>query len=385
MESSTNSDWLKDKQVAFAGKLASMSRAEAAQIVKTCGGTVVPAVNEQTDFVVVGQESELLTTEGKPTAQIRTVQRLQKLGATIDTVSEEEFLKRSGLDSFVQTVHQLYTGVQISRFLKIAPDKFARWVRHGLVEPVETKHGVSFYDFQQVSWAKTLSNLTTAGVKPERIRQSLRQLKGWLTTGDPAAQLGLLELNGRLMVRLQNGQLAETHGQPLLDFGEQTENKIIQTSSPAKSAQDWFTTGLALEEQEKYAEASDAYLQSLITGGPDAVTCFNLANVHHKLGQKERAAERYHQVVEIDPGFAEAWSNLGNVLAELGHIEQAVAAMKHAVEIDPASSSYRYNLADLLDENGEEDKAKTHWRTYLQLENTGECADYARRRLASSK
>ncbi len=380
-----DANWLVGKQVIFSGRLASMSRAEAVKMVRACGGEVAPEVSPLTAYVIVGQESEPLTKDGRPAVHIRAAHHQQKNGSPVEILTEEEFLKRSGLDTSMNSVRQLYTEAQVSRILKIPKERLGRWLRCGLVESVETKNSVSFFDYKQVSWAKTLCNLAEAGVKPDKIRRSLRQLKKWLSSGDPLAQLRLLEKDGQLLVRLESGQLAEPYGQPHLDFEEAAEaaTGTVPTPRVERTAHDWFMTGTVLEEEEKYPEAADAYHQALMVGGPDAETCFNLANVLYNLGQKERAAERYNQSVEIDPGFAEAWNNLGNVQTELGDVEHAVTSLKQAVRLEPDCPTWHYNLADLLDEVGRGEEAQPHWRAYLRGGEPGQWADHARQRISA--
>jgi hypothetical protein len=64
----------------------------------------------------------------------------------------------------------------------------------------------------QRTWAKTLCELAQAGVRPEQIRRNLEQLQRWLPVEQPLAQLVLLEQDGQLLVRLEDGQLAEPTG-----------------------------------------------------------------------------------------------------------------------------------------------------------------------------
>src|SRR5262249_1788025 len=103
------------------------------------------------------------------------------------------------------------------------------------------------------------------------------------------------------------------------------------------------------------------------------------------LDQKEQAAERFHQVVEIDPRFAEAWNNLGIILAELERNDEAIQAYRRAMEANPHYSDAVYNLADLLDQLGCHDEAAQYWRAYLRHDSDSQWGDYARKRLFLSK
>ena len=95
----TDAVWLTGKQVAFSGQLAAMSRAEAVRLVQACGGVVARTVSENTSYLVVGQKAEPLAQDGRPAPRIRMATRLQRQGVAIQILSEEEFLKRSGVES----------------------------------------------------------------------------------------------------------------------------------------------------------------------------------------------------------------------------------------------------------------------------------------------
>jgi tetratricopeptide (TPR) repeat protein len=376
--------WLQGKQVAITGRLASMSRTEAAELIRGCGGQVIGSITRQTGVLIVGQGGEPLGKDGNLTARLRKARRFEKRGYPIRIVAEEEFLARLGLESHV-TVHRLYTRAQVCRILRIPPGRLRGWLRAGLVRPRETVHGVCYFDYRQVSWARTLCDLSRAGVRVERIQRSLEHLRRWLPEVEqPLAQLGLLAQDGALLVRLENGQLTEPTGQPRLDFDDGALHRVIESPAPVVSADVWFDRGCELEQLGRLTEAADAYREALLAGGPDADACFNLANVLSALGQTAQAMERYRQAVEIDPRFAEAWNNLANVLAQVGDIEAALFAYGKALEIVPGRADTHYNLADTLDQAGRAVEACVHWKAYLQADACSSHARYAQQRLAAT-
>src|ERR1700745_2864384 len=100
----------------------------------------------------------------------------------------------------------------------------------GLIQPAETSNGVCRFDFQQVSRAKTLCDLARAGVSAKRLRQSLEQLRKWMPAiGD--SQLAVIERDGEMLVRLEDGQLAEPTGQLHFDFEEAAPAQIVAGAS----------------------------------------------------------------------------------------------------------------------------------------------------------
>ena len=276
----------------------------------------------------------------------------------------------------------------LTDLLEIPPARIRAWVRAGLVRPAKTEHGVWHFDFRQVAAVKTLDRLIRSGVHPGRVRRSLDQLRRWLPEAQQSLeQLSLLEENGQLLVRLEQGDLAAADGQLRFDFsgeaaGDAPAPLRMHADAVPATAADWFEQGVEQQRAGYLAEAAESYRQALQVGGPDAQVCFDLANVLRELGQKREAMERYLQAVEVEKDFGDAWNNLGLVLCDLGRREAACTAFRRALAADPADARARYNLADVLDELRLGAEAAEHWRLYLRHDRTSEHASYARDRLA---
>jgi predicted negative regulator of RcsB-dependent stress response len=400
---------LAGKRVAFTGQLASMTRPEAAELVRAHGGTFVTSVTRLTSMLVVGQEGWPLRKDGGLSGKLETAKHLQSAGCNVAILTEEELLDRLGLEGASSGIHKRFTLAQLGRLLKVPRDRLRAWMRCGLVQPLETINGVCYFDFHQVTGVRTLWDLTQAGVKTETIRGSLEQLTGWLPGLHASlAQLRLLEQDGQLVMRLGDGQLVDASGQLHFDFDSQNESEqpagknqksgVQEQQSQVRSQKSEFRgpdadvasssetlwqKACALEEMGRLDEAAAAYREALLVSGPDLKTCFNLANVLYGLGQLGQAAERYRQAVELDHDFVEGWNNLGNVLLELGQTDEALAAYRRALQIQPAYADAHYNLADALEQLEHFSEARRHWKAYLRQEPIGAWADYARRRLAN--
>jgi len=332
---------------------------------------------------VVGQDGWPLGKDGRLTRKLQQA-RWRQRSQPLVILTEADFLARLGLDASSGDVQCLSTA-QLSSVVHVSGDRIRSWVQLGLVQPTETLHGVHYFDFQQVRWAKTLCDFAQAGVAPGRIRRSLEQLKNWMPDVDrPLAQLAVLEKDGQLVVRLREGLLAEPTGQGLFDFSEEPAAATVQVASGPQTAEQWFQAGCEHEQAGRLAEAARAYRQVLRAGRRDPDACFNLANVLYALGQKEQAAERFRQVVEVDPRYAEAWNNLGVVLSELDQYEEAVAALQSAVQSDPSYADAHFNLADTLDQLERQSEALPHWRAYVHLDPTSPWGRYARERLGKA-
>ena len=374
---------LLDQEVAFTGRLASMTRAEVTELIVAQGGRCVRTPTRQTDLLVVGEEGWPLGENGQLSRQLQKARRLQAEGAALEVIPESVLLERLGLEDQQAEIHRRYTASQLARILRVPLDRIRLWMRSGLITPLETRHRLGYFDFSQVASAKTLSELTRAGVKANRIRTSLHQLRAWMPDLEqPLGQLALLERNGRLLVRLEDGQLAEPTGQLQFEFMNLNEPRAVRFEPRPLSADEWFNVAVQHEEAGRLADASDAYRQALLLTGPDPVLCFNLGNVLYAQGETQRSAERFRQAVEIDVQYTEAWNNLGSVLSELGETAAAIEAFQKALALDPSYADAHYRLADTLDHEGRVEEATPHWRAYLTFDARSPWADHVRKRLA---
>jgi tetratricopeptide (TPR) repeat protein len=379
-------DWLRGRRVAFTGRLASMTRAEAVELVTAHGGRFVSVVSPRTAFLVVGQEGWPLRKDGRLSRKLEQARRLQKEGGSVAILTEEEFFDHLGLGSRTDGVRRLYTAAELTDLLHVTRDRLRAWMRAGLVQPANAEGGVAYFDFRQVSGAKTLSGLAAAGANKERLVRSLRQLRTWMPeVEEPLARLAASP-GGELLVRLENGQLAEPSGQLVFDF-ESEEGAApaapVLSAEPA-TAEQWHDLGLRHEEAGRLTEAARAYRQALHVGGPDGQTYFNLANVLYRLGDKEGARERLYLAGAWQDDAA-TWNNLGTVLEELGQWDEAHGAYLRALALDPGYADAHYNLADLLDELGTPGEAAGHWRAYVQQDTDSQWGRHARRRLSAKE
>ena len=385
VQTPVDSNWLQGKRVALAGRLASMTRSEAARLIAAHGGIFTRSVTRNSSVVVVGRDGWPLSRDGRPNRKLRSALSLASEGTNVEIVPEEELLAR--LHCPTGRFQRHFTLLELSQMLGVSPERLNVWLRAGLIEPAEMSDGICYFDFRQVAGAKSLCELVRSGISTARLRHSLGRLRKWLgNIDDPLSQLTTLEHSRQLVVRLENGQLAEPGGQLLLAFRSESQDAApasLPWAEELKSAGEWFELGCRAEDREDYQQAVHAFRQALLAGGPSAEICFNLANVLCSLGEYARASERYRQVLELDPSFWEAWNNLGTVLTYDGENEEAVSAYRQALQLHPGYADAHYNLADTLDDLGCADEAAEHWREYLELEPRGAGADHARQRLHS--
>ena len=103
-----------NSSVAFTGRLACMSRAEAFDVVRQCGGTPSPAVTKRTQVLIVGELGWPLLDDGRPSNKLS---RATALGIPI--VSERRFLEWIG-KSLPDNDQKTYSADQLAALSKMS-------------------------------------------------------------------------------------------------------------------------------------------------------------------------------------------------------------------------------------------------------------------------
>ena len=147
----------------------------------------------------------------------------------------------------------------------------------GLLQPAGSDQDIEYFDFQQVVGARRIGALIRSGNTPSQARRGLRQIRDWLDkTGEPLATIQ--ETAGQLLVRRDDGLLADVVGQLYFDFAEGAAVSAGQLR-PGPTAEQWFEQACAHEEAGRLDESAEAYRQALLAGGPNAEASYNLGNV----------------------------------------------------------------------------------------------------------
>jgi tetratricopeptide (TPR) repeat protein len=376
---------LRGVEIAITGRLASMSRMEAIETITKRGGCYAEEPRGTTNVLVVSSDGPPLGKDGYPTKSLRRAHELQQAGVSIEIILEEDFLVRLG-EQNRDELPRLYTIVQLGRILDVSTSVIRGWIRAKLIRPMRIVKRLCFFDFRQVASARRLQHLTQSGVTPARIRQSLERLAAWIPSASPAlAQLEVLERGGPVLVRLEDGRLAETNGQLHLDFEGRGGDSVHATPilRPREhSAEDWFNLGIATEESGNLEGAIEAYQQAMSFGDPQPEICFNLGNTYYAMGRNVEAAACFIRATEIDGDYVEAWNNLGNAMAEIGRHDQAIPAYKQALAIEPSYADAHYNLGETLALLHDVHGAARHWVAYLKQDPNSPWAHRVRTRLS---
>jgi len=274
----------------------------------------------------------------------------------------------------------LYSTDTLAEAIGVPAERICVWVAQGLLEAATEVEGAHYFNFKQMTAARTLRDLIESGTSLKKLRLGMKRLKKWLPDARP--QQRLVAGDAGPLVRVDDDVAAEPDGQLRLEFIAD-DGAPVPLSALPQTAQGWFDLGTDHYAAGRLDDAVATFRRALQVGGPDARIAFALAHALAESGNHEQAAERYLQVVELDPQDADAWTNLATVLCALDQHEAACDAYRQALEIRPADARAHYNLADALDELGRRDDAAPHWQAYLKCDSTSHWAAHARKRLAA--
>jgi len=387
---------LKDKHVAFVGRLGGVTRREAQQLVRAQGGVPVDSGGPNVDLIVIGADELPL---GGPDELLDEATRTAAAEGHLEIITETQLWQRLGLVETEQNVHRLYTPAMLADLLGVSVSIIRRWHRRGLIVPEREVRRLPYFDFQEVATARRLAQLLAAGTSPAAIERKLEQLAVFVPDVErPLAQLSVIVEGKQILLRQGEG-LIEPGGQLRIDF-----DALDATESEPPAAEDASSEGILpladrlprpdpatpeqmcryaveLEDEGRLQAAAEMYRAVLAAAGPNAEVSFQLAELLYRMGDVTAARERYYAAIELDEDYVEARANLGCVLAETGQADLAVAAFQGALQYHGDYPDAHFHLARTLDELDRDDEAEHHWRVFLALAPDSPWAEEAQARL----
>jgi tetratricopeptide (TPR) repeat protein len=341
--------------VAFTGRLACMTRAEAFEVVRRHGGTPSQAVTRQTNVLVVGELGWPLLDDGRPS------HKLSRAGSySIPVVSERLFLEWIG-KAVPDSLHRTYSADQLAALSKLPNSRVDDLVRCGLLDP---RGGL--FGFRDLASARQMSKLFAHGIALSEIIRSVNEVRKWL----PEADLSNLRLH------------PAHHTIEIEQPGGRTDKRgqfVLPVSPPEQNADALFEQAQAAEDAGDVGESERLYRLLMKCDPTDAAPPFNLGNMLRTNGRKVEAEAALRAATRADPMFAEAWYNLSDLLDEEGRSEAAIDCLRKALRAAPAYIDAMFNLALLLQRNNKHAEAWAYWRQYLANDAQSEWAARARR------
>src|SRR6202040_3578936 len=155
--------------VAFTGRLACMSRAQAFEVVRQRGGMPSPAVTKRTKLLIVGELGWPLLDYGRPSNQLS---RANAYG--IPVANERRFLEWIG-KAIPDSVHKTYSADQLATLSKLSSGMIQELAQLSLLD----ERGGHF-GFRDLASARQIAKLLANGVRLSEITRAVSQIRKWL-------------------------------------------------------------------------------------------------------------------------------------------------------------------------------------------------------------
>jgi tetratricopeptide (TPR) repeat protein len=344
--------------VAFTGRLACMTRAEAFEVVRQHGGAPSQAVTKRTNLLIVGELGWPLLDDGRPSNKLTRATTY-----SIPVVSERRFLEWVG-KAVPDGVQKTYSGEQLAALSKLPGETIQELVQFGLLD----ERGGSF-GFRDLASARQIAKLLTDGVRLSEIVRGVSAIRRWL----PEVGLSNVRLRpgpGNSLEVEQPGGRTDKRGQFL-----------FAVDGPKQSADDLFARAQSAEHSGDIVEAERLYRLLMKSDPTDASATFNLGNMLRAKGRNVEAEAAFRLATRTDPTFAEAWYNLGDLLDDQGRTDAAIECLRKALRAAPDYADAMFNLALLLQRKNQHPEAADYWRRYLASDSRSDWATRARRSL----
>ena len=344
--------------VAFTGRLACMSRAEAFDVVRRRGGTPSPEVTKHTQVLVVGELGWPLLDDGRPSNKLSLATTLG-----IPIVSERRFLQWIGKSASASD-QKTYTADQMASLTKMSIGMIRGLAQLSLLDERDGRFG-----FRDLASARRISKLLNDGVRLSEIIRAVSEIRKWL----PDASLPAVRLHAGAL----NDVLVEQHGGRTDKYGQ----FVLAVDDEREDPDELFDRAHTAEQIGDIAEAERLYRTLMKIDPTDASPPFNLGNILRAVARTVEAEAALRAATRANPAFAEAWYNLADLLDDQGRSEAAIECLRRAIIVEPNYIDAMFNLALLLQRKGANIEAADCWRQYLASDRTSEWAARARRSL----
>ena len=106
------------------------------------------------------------------------------------------------------------------------------------------------------------------------------------------------------------------------------------------------------------------------------------AHEHRVNGKYDQAQTLYKQIVDAEPGNADAWWGLANTVMNEGEFELAEEHFDHAVQLAPKNQRFIYDFAMLYTMLGQYEQAKPLFDRVISLDPNAREATEAKKQLS---
>jgi tetratricopeptide (TPR) repeat protein len=378
---------LEGQLVVFTGKLSSLGRKDARELVSRLGGVTADDVNAKTTMLVIGAEGfgPTATADEEPSEsgagraardKSNKLKRAEELNAQpgmvqpIRILTEEEFCGLAGVAT-PDTLKRQYHALRdvLGRYRALREDHLRYLVKCGVLRPVLRTNADTFFAFPDLATIKQANDELVQGVS---FRSVVRTLI--------AARQGQLEFDFRLDAAPAKILTLRRPGTMPRAGSLKTAAEGYVPMRDTALAEEYFRAASALDEGDDSTkeEAATAYRKALELDPYLVAALINLANIHYGRDELSAAQALYERAIGLESDFFEAHFNLGNIYHDLGRFPEAHACYREALRLNPFYADAHFYLAVTFEKMGLSQEARPHWRSYQQLAPQGEWVELAR-------
>ena len=146
-----------------------------------------------------------------------------------------------------------------------------------------------------------------------------------------------------------------------------SESESGKHQSAASDALIYFNSGVDLYRQRDYAKAIHAY-QKVIEIDPGYAEAYNnLGIIYQEAGDIDRALSAYQKAIGVNPKYEKALNNLGILLYLKGRYEESIQAFQKALTLNADNIESHINLGILFKKQGQVDQAIESYHRALAI------------------
>jgi tetratricopeptide (TPR) repeat protein len=316
--------------VTFVGRLLTVSRKRASELVLRLGGAIEPELSVRTTLVVVGADESGVAGAADPDTDPRlrrAAERAQEPGVTLRVVSEDEFCTKAGLVTPSALRQHYYASSTIrARYPAVRDDHLRYLEKWGLLRAVVRTPGEAWYGFADVATIRQAHEELARGAGLKAVLRALA-----------ATREGQLALDFQSTTEGQAGRVVRLPARAERLSGGGGPRGSASSPADEEAAEALFVEASRLDtgEADSQPAAMAAYRRALLLAPHLVPALVNLGNLHYAADHFPEAQALYLEAATRDPDCFEAHFNLGNLFHDLGRFCEAEHSYREALRIDP--------------------------------------------------
>ena len=216
---------------------------------------------------------------------------------------------------------------EVEKLLRLPRSTIRALIEAGFVSPARGPRNAWRFSFQDLIVLRTAQALAVAKVPAKRITRSLKQLRRHLPDAMPLSGLSIGAVGERVVVKEGASRWQAESGQYLLAFEGDPAAGALKVIEQRTSIEEDIDRGYELHQAGALREAEAVYRKALDLHGPDPLLLYNLGVLLQDQERKAEAAEAYRAALHGDPGMADCHYNLALLCEALARPQEAIRHM----------------------------------------------------------